>query len=621
MLVAGDELGRTQHGNNNAYCQDNELSWLDWELDRRAARAVRVHQAPAAHPPRAPGAAPLQVLPGPRHPRHRAAATCCGSATTAQPMTERRLAATRTRRAWRCSWPGAASTTSTSDGPAAGRRQPAPAAQRQRHRRSRSPCPRSSAVREPWQVLVDTARRRGRGARRSRARPRSCVARSLKFLRAPSRVIRAGRRRAHARRHLSAAAQRRVRLPATRAESSTTCATLGVTDVYTSPIFAAAPGSSARLRRGRPRAAQPRAGRARTTSTRCQRRAARARHGPAARLGAQPHGHRERAEPLVGRRARERPELAATPTSSTSTGRPLARDLRDRVLLADPGRSVRRGARARRAADRLGGAAASSSPYYERRLPLGPEDAAAAARARCASAAGARRRRSGAPASSRASCPRCGHLPDRTRPATRAQQRARAREGGHQAALCAPAARAVAAGRAARRARAGGAQRHARRRQRASTRSTACCASRAIGWPRGGWPPRRSTTGASSTSTSWRRCAWRRRRSSSRRTPLLFQLIDERRRPRRCASTTPTASTIPCAYFEALQRALPRRTAHADDAAQPRRRAPARCPSWSRRSSSAASAARRVAGRWHHRLRVRRRGGAACGSTRAPSAR
>jgi isoamylase len=31
MLVAGDELGRTQQGNNNAYCQDNELSWINWE--------------------------------------------------------------------------------------------------------------------------------------------------------------------------------------------------------------------------------------------------------------------------------------------------------------------------------------------------------------------------------------------------------------------------------------------------------------------------------------------------------------------------------------------------------------------------------------------------------------
>lgn len=31
MIVAGDEWGRTQQGNNNAYCQDNEISWLDWE--------------------------------------------------------------------------------------------------------------------------------------------------------------------------------------------------------------------------------------------------------------------------------------------------------------------------------------------------------------------------------------------------------------------------------------------------------------------------------------------------------------------------------------------------------------------------------------------------------------
>lgn len=31
MLLAGDELGRTQKGNNNAYCQDNEINWLDWD--------------------------------------------------------------------------------------------------------------------------------------------------------------------------------------------------------------------------------------------------------------------------------------------------------------------------------------------------------------------------------------------------------------------------------------------------------------------------------------------------------------------------------------------------------------------------------------------------------------
>ncbi|BDO41555.1 glycogen operon protein GlgX homolog [Cellulomonas sp. NTE-D12] len=32
MITAGDELGRTQHGNNNAYCQDSELSWMSWKL-------------------------------------------------------------------------------------------------------------------------------------------------------------------------------------------------------------------------------------------------------------------------------------------------------------------------------------------------------------------------------------------------------------------------------------------------------------------------------------------------------------------------------------------------------------------------------------------------------------
>ena len=32
MLLAGDEMGRTQKGNNNAYCQDNELNWVDWSL-------------------------------------------------------------------------------------------------------------------------------------------------------------------------------------------------------------------------------------------------------------------------------------------------------------------------------------------------------------------------------------------------------------------------------------------------------------------------------------------------------------------------------------------------------------------------------------------------------------
>ena len=41
MLLAGDEFGRTQQGNNNAYCQDNELSWIDWSLMQTNADLLR----------------------------------------------------------------------------------------------------------------------------------------------------------------------------------------------------------------------------------------------------------------------------------------------------------------------------------------------------------------------------------------------------------------------------------------------------------------------------------------------------------------------------------------------------------------------------------------------------
>ncbi len=35
MICGGDEMGRTQQGNNNAYCQDNEMSWYNWDIDER----------------------------------------------------------------------------------------------------------------------------------------------------------------------------------------------------------------------------------------------------------------------------------------------------------------------------------------------------------------------------------------------------------------------------------------------------------------------------------------------------------------------------------------------------------------------------------------------------------
>ncbi|MEX1183352.1 MAG: glycogen debranching protein GlgX [Gemmatimonadota bacterium] len=54
MLCAGDELGRTQRGNNNAYAQDNEISWLDWNLDERRSALLeftrRLIELRAHHP-------------------------------------------------------------------------------------------------------------------------------------------------------------------------------------------------------------------------------------------------------------------------------------------------------------------------------------------------------------------------------------------------------------------------------------------------------------------------------------------------------------------------------------------------------------------------------------------
>ena len=69
MILGGDELGRTQGGNNNAYCQDNELSWFDWgdvDTDFRTWCEQRRHAAPQP-----PGVPPPPLVPGPADPRHR----------------------------------------------------------------------------------------------------------------------------------------------------------------------------------------------------------------------------------------------------------------------------------------------------------------------------------------------------------------------------------------------------------------------------------------------------------------------------------------------------------------------------------------------------------------------
>jgi glycogen operon protein len=54
MILAGDEIARTQQGNNNAYCQDNEVSWLDWRMTESHAGLLRFFQQMIAFRKRCP---------------------------------------------------------------------------------------------------------------------------------------------------------------------------------------------------------------------------------------------------------------------------------------------------------------------------------------------------------------------------------------------------------------------------------------------------------------------------------------------------------------------------------------------------------------------------------------
>ena len=58
MILAGDERGRTQHGNNNAYCQDNEMSWVNWQTgDADLLEFTRQAHSPAPHASDVPASA------------------------------------------------------------------------------------------------------------------------------------------------------------------------------------------------------------------------------------------------------------------------------------------------------------------------------------------------------------------------------------------------------------------------------------------------------------------------------------------------------------------------------------------------------------------------------------
>ena len=69
MLLGGDEYGRTQYGNNNAYCQDDKISWIGWQRDKPAQQLLSYTQGLDQAAQGSPGVPASEVLPGPQDSR------------------------------------------------------------------------------------------------------------------------------------------------------------------------------------------------------------------------------------------------------------------------------------------------------------------------------------------------------------------------------------------------------------------------------------------------------------------------------------------------------------------------------------------------------------------------
>ena len=163
MLLGGDELGRTQHGNNNAWCQDNEISWYDWTRRRTQRSCCAVHQAPDRAAPRAP------VIPARELPDRRASAgaPACrmpgGSGPDGRSMSDAdwQDGRARARRSSSTAW-------SSRDPAAAASRSPTTrscSCSTRSARTARSCCP--AAASEPsWALELSTGRPRGGGRQR-----------------------------------------------------------------------------------------------------------------------------------------------------------------------------------------------------------------------------------------------------------------------------------------------------------------------------------------------------------------------------------------------------------------------------------------------------------------------
>jgi isoamylase len=239
MLVAGDEYGRTQRGNNNAYCQDNEVSWFDWEwsdeqraLSEFTKRLLRIRREhPSLHrskffQSRGIHGTDLQDLVWLRHD---------GQAMSADDWQNPHTKSMAMFLAGR----------GIDEVDEAGR----PLVDdnlllmlNASEQEITFTIPKLQAVREPWQLLVDTNDDHAE-ERNLPGGTTTLVARSLKFFRAPSRVIRAGGS-VHA---LNSTYRLQFNSGFTFAQARDIVdylADLGITDLYASPILQAGRGSS-----------------------------------------------------------------------------------------------------------------------------------------------------------------------------------------------------------------------------------------------------------------------------------------------------------------------------------------------------------------------------------------
>ena len=355
MLLGGDEFGRTQGGNNNAWCQDTEISWFDWELRRGSEDAARVHAAADRAAPRAPGVPPAPVPARARDRGLRPARRAGGSGPTARRMTR---ATTGTTPARTCS------------------------AMFLNGEEIAAPGPRGRRVVDDSFLLLFNAHHEDRDvhAARAGASATQLDARASTRRDPTSSRRRAGRARAATVELVHALARRccaaptdwrrcarptgcssaaELRRSRRRASSCPYLRDLGVSHLYLPPSFQARAGSThgydvvdptRDLGRARRRGRVPRAGGG----------GARGRPGDRARHRPEPHGDRRR-QPATGptrscarssSTSTRRP--AGTGASSTSTTSPGVRQEDPEVFAATHGLALRaraRGAR-RRAADR-----------------------------------------------------------------------------------------------------------------------------------------------------------------------------------------------------------------------------------------------------------------------------